>query len=145
MERHTHPHPPQDWPMFTALFRIRPWHRLLALAVLAAVFSAALAEDKPKPKTSAVSAGSTIPEGFAALFNGKDLSGWHGMPTFDPRKLAAMPEEERKAQIEKWNDDIKKHWKVEKGELVNDGQGVYLTTDKDRSEEHTSELQSHVK
>ena len=30
------------------------------------------------------------PLGFVALFNGKDLAGWHGMPHFDPRKLAAM-------------------------------------------------------
>jgi hypothetical protein len=71
------------------------------------------------------------PQGFASLFNGKDLSGWHGMPHFDPYKLAAMSETERKAQIEKWTDDAKKHWKVENGELINDGQGAFLTTDKD--------------
>src|SRR3989440_617312 len=71
------------------------------------------------------------PKGFAALFNGKDLAGWHGMPHFDPYKLAAMPEEDRKAQIEKWTQDAKKHWSVENGELVNDGDGAYLTTDKD--------------
>ena len=35
------------------------------------------------------------PKGFVALFNGKDFTGWHGMPQFDPRKLAAMSEEER--------------------------------------------------
>ena len=31
----------------------------------------------------------------------------------------------------KWTDDAKKHWTVENGELVNDGNGAYLTTDKD--------------
>jgi hypothetical protein len=71
------------------------------------------------------------PKGFTLLFNGKDLSGWHGMPHFDPYKLAAMPEADRKAQIEKWTDDAKKHWTVENGELVNDGHGAYLTTDRD--------------
>src|SRR5947209_12405761 len=71
------------------------------------------------------------PKGFTALFNGKDLSGWHGMPHFDPYKLAALSEADRKAQIEKWTDDAKKHWTVEKGELVNDGKGAYLTTDKE--------------
>jgi hypothetical protein len=76
--------------------------------------------DEPKP-----------PKGFTALFNGRDLSGWHGMPHFDLYKLAAMGEAERKTQIEKWTDDAKKHWTVEKGELVNDGNGAYLTTDKD--------------
>jgi hypothetical protein len=70
------------------------------------------------------------PKGFAALFNGKDLAGWHGMPHFDPYQLAAMPEAERQAQIEKWTDDAKMHWSVDKEELVNDGKGAYLTTDK---------------
>jgi hypothetical protein len=70
------------------------------------------------------------PNGFTALFNGKDLSGWHGMD-FDPYKLAAMPEAERRARLDKWTEDAKKHWRVENGELVNDGHGAYLTTDKD--------------
>src|SRR5262245_27277642 len=61
------------------------------------------------------------PKGFAALFNGKDLTGWHGMLHFDPYKLANMPEAERKGQIDKWTADAKKHWTVENGELINDG------------------------
>ena len=75
--------------------------------------------------------GSEPPPGFTALFNGKDLSGWHGMPHFDPYKLAAMQEAERKEQIARWTEDAKKHWKVEGGELVNDGSGAYLATDKE--------------
>jgi hypothetical protein len=71
------------------------------------------------------------PEGFTALFNGKDLSGWHGQPHFDPRKLEAMGEEERAQQIAAWTEDAKKHWSVENGELVNDGRGAYLTTDQE--------------
>ena len=71
------------------------------------------------------------PEGFTALFNGRDLEGWHGQPHFDPRKLAAMSEEERAKQIGTWTEDAKKHWYVENGELVNDGKGAYLTTDRD--------------
>jgi hypothetical protein len=72
-----------------------------------------------------------LPPGFTPLFNGKDLSGWHGMPHFDPSKLAAMSEEDRKTQIEKWTEDAKKHWTVDNGELVNDGKGAYLATDKE--------------
>ena len=53
------------------------------------------------------------------------------MPHFDPRKLAAMSDEERAASIAEWTEDAKAHWSVEDGELVNDGQGAYLTTDKD--------------
>lgn len=71
------------------------------------------------------------PEGFEAIFNGKDLTGWHGMPHFDPRKLASMSEEDRTAKILDWTTDAKQHWSVENGELVNDGHGAYLTTDKD--------------
>jgi len=69
------------------------------------------------------------PEGFTALFNGKDFSGWHGMGHFDPYKLAAMTEAERAEKRAKDLEDLKVHWKVENGELVNDGHGVYLTTD----------------
>ena len=92
---------------------------MIALAVLFAAVSAASAAD-PQP-----------PKGFTALFNGKDLSGWHGMPHFDPYQLAAMPEAQRKKPIDEWTADAKKHWKVECGELVNDGHGAYMTTDKD--------------
>jgi Domain of Unknown Function (DUF1080) len=70
---------------------------------------------------------------FTPLFNGKDLSGWHGMPTFDPRALAKMTEEARAKQIAEWTEDAKKHWSVDdkEGCLVNDGNGAYLTTDKE--------------
>lgn len=71
------------------------------------------------------------PPGFEALFNGKDLSGWHGMPHFDPGKLAAMDDNARADQIAAWTADAKEHWSVENGELVNDGHGAYLTTDKE--------------
>lgn len=71
------------------------------------------------------------PEGFTALFNGKDLAGWHGMGHFDPRKLAAMSDEERAAKHEADLKDVVQHWTVENYELVNDGHGVYLTSDKE--------------
>jgi hypothetical protein len=69
----------------------------------------------------------TPPAGFTALFNGKDLAGWRGGETFDHRKYAAMPDAEK----QKWTDDMLKHWKVEAGELLNDGNGKYATTEKD--------------
>lgn len=80
---------------------------------------------------TAVQAEVAPPEGFTALFNGKDLTGWHGRPHFDPRKLDAMSEEERQKQIAEWTEEAKKHWTVENGELVNDGKGPYLTTDRE--------------
>ena len=84
------------------------------------------------------------PEGFTALFNGTDLSGWYGWSTRDPAELWAMSPEEKadykKKSIEgglldaKGNDKgehLNAHWSVENGELVNDGKGLYLTTEKD--------------
>lgn len=81
--------------------------------------------------TDATFADPQPPTGFKALFNGKDLTGWHGMPHFDPYKLAAMKPEDREAQIAKWTEDARKHWTVERDELVNDGHGAYLTTDQE--------------
>lgn len=80
--------------------------------------------------TMAAASQPTPPAGFTLLFNGDDLSGWHGMPTQDPYKLAAMPEANRKALFDRWNAEVKEHWTVQNGELVNDGKGAYLTTDK---------------
>ena len=71
------------------------------------------------------------PKGFTALFNGDDLAGWHGMGTVDPRKNWAMSKEERAKKRAADMADIKAHWRVENGELINDGQGLYLTTDED--------------
>jgi 3-keto-disaccharide hydrolase len=72
------------------------------------------------------------PEGFTALFNGsgKDLSGWWGADTENPAKYMAMSPEDfakkRGASLE----NIMQHWSVQGDELVNDGGGLYLTTDK---------------
>lgn len=71
------------------------------------------------------------PKGFTTLFNGKDLEGWFGHGTKDPRTLWAMSPDELAAHHEKTMEDVRQHWSVEKGELVNDGHGLYLTTKKD--------------
>ena len=95
--------------------------RLCAAAVLSLVLGLLGSESNGQT--------STPPAGFTAIFNGKDLQGWHGMPHFDPRKLAAMDEAERKKTIDEWTADAKKHWTADNGDLVNDGNGTYLTTD----------------
>ncbi len=73
-------------------------------------------------------------KGFTALFNGRDLSGWHGWAIhekgaglYDVEKLEVYP---RAKKIVGWTEDSLKHWSVENGELVNDGNGAYLATDK---------------
>jgi hypothetical protein len=71
------------------------------------------------------------PEGYIAIFNGKDLSGWRGGTTENPAKRMALSPEERDKLDRESIEDIHKHWRVEEGELVNDGTGKYLTTMKD--------------
>ena len=72
-----------------------------------------------------------LPAGFTALFNDKDLTGWWGLSTEDPAKWRALSAEQLAAKKQASLADIAKHWKVENGELVNDGNGLYLTTDAD--------------
>lgn len=74
------------------------------------------------------------------LFNGKDLDGWHGQVHFDPYTLEEMPAEERDAMIKQWTTEAQDHWTVEGDELVNDGDGPYLTTD-DEFEDYELELE----
>jgi hypothetical protein len=83
------------------------------------------------PDATAQGQGNKPPSGFVALFNGSNLDGWRGMTTFDSRELAKMSEEKRADQLSKWTEDAKKHWSVKDGELINDGHGAYLTTEKD--------------
>jgi Domain of Unknown Function (DUF1080) len=75
------------------------------------------------------------PKGFTALFNGKDLDGWHGWAIhekgFGPVDLAKLDATAKAKKVEAWTTDAKMHWSVEKGELVNDGKGAYLATDRD--------------
>jgi len=70
------------------------------------------------------------PAGFTALFTAKDLNGWYGLNA-DPRKIFAMSAEEKAKFMADSQADVKKHWRIEGDELVNDGEGAYLTTAQD--------------
>jgi hypothetical protein len=87
-----------------------------SMAFAAIVFSA----------TIAFSADNTPPAGFTALFNGQDLTGWYGLPHFDPRKSMTYPEFVE--LFPKHQSEFLEHWTVDNGELVNDGKGPYATT-----------------
>ncbi len=70
------------------------------------------------------------PEGFTALFNGKDLTNWQGLVKNikDRKKMSA--EDLAKAQVEA--DKIAAaHWSVKDGVLIYDGKGQSLSTIKD--------------
>ena len=102
----------------------------IAVAVTALALSAgvAFAQDA---EAGAVRAPNQAPAGFTALFDGETLDGWWGMGTEDPRPWLAMSAEERAKKIAASLDDVRAHWRVEDGELVNDGHGLYLTTAND--------------
>lgn len=102
-------------------------HRTISTAgLLVALFcGAAMAQDRPL---------NTAPEGFTNLFNGKELSGWRGrQQDYSPYAEAKLTAEQLAAKQQAWNADMAKHWRVDeaKGEIVSDGKGVYLTTNKD--------------
>lgn len=98
--------------------------RLLALPTLLlmiASLSPLFAEEKPANKP---------PEGFTALFNGKDLTNWKGL-VGNPKSRAKMsPEELAKAQ-EVADKSMREHWKAVNGILEYDGKGESLCTAKD--------------
>ena len=100
--------------------------RIGRVAACAVLFGAAAAGARtPSQRTV------TPPAGFTALYNGTDLTGWRGGDTVDHRKLLAMTEGERAAQIAKWTATMRAHWTAQGEELVNDGLGAYATTEKD--------------
>jgi hypothetical protein len=69
------------------------------------------------------------PTGFEAIFNGKNLAGWYAIETYNPRDLASLSPDERESRIQTARATTSKFWRVEDGEIVNDGQGPFLTTE----------------
>ena len=68
------------------------------------------------------------PAGFRALFNGKDLTGWYGL---NPHSVAGLTGEKKETSLAQQRAEFAQHWRVENGELVNDGHGPYATTEAD--------------
>lgn len=66
------------------------------------------------------------PAGFRSIFNGKDLTGWFGL---NPHNGAKLKGERKEANLKQQRADFPKHWRIENGELVNDGTGPYATTE----------------
>jgi hypothetical protein len=74
------------------------------------------------------------PEGFTALFNGKDLAGWKGLlkgPYDNPDKRAALPADQRAGLQKEADESMRAHWSVVDGVLKFDGKGQSLCTAKD--------------
>lgn len=71
----------------------------------------------------------TPPKGFTALFNGHDLNGWEGL-IGSPPKLAKLSKKQLKDAKLKADDNMREHWSVIDGELVFDGKGASLVTNR---------------
>src|SRR4051812_42121516 len=89
---------------------------LLALTLIAC-FSLSSLADEPKP-----------PAGFRAIFNGQDLTGWYGL---NPHLSAKLQGEKKEANLKQQREEFPSHWRVENGELVNDGTGPYAATEQE--------------
>jgi len=70
------------------------------------------------------------PEGFTSLLNGHDLSGWMGMKSVSPYEMDKMTADELLAKKRADWLETKDHWWMADGVLVNDGNGAFLTTEK---------------
>ena len=80
-------------------------------------------EEKAGPKDN------IPPNGFVALFNGKDLTGWQGLVELPQR--AKLTPEQLAAKQKEANARFLPHWKVKDGILTYDGKGNSLQTVKD--------------
>ncbi len=69
-------------------------------------------------------------QGFTALFNGKDASGWIGAPAADPRQHVDQAPETEDTRHEMDQKAFAEHWRVANGELIHDGSGPLATTPK---------------
>ena len=78
------------------------------------------------PLVTSRAAEPTPPEGFRAIFNGNDLTGWYG---WNPHRTAKLSGEQKEANLAGQRAEFPLHWTVENGELVNDGHGPYATTE----------------
>ncbi len=79
---------------------------------------------------TAQAADNSPPEGFKALFNGQDLSGWKGL-VGNPVTRAKMSSEELAKAQEAADQRMRESWKIEDGALVFSGKGDSLCTAKD--------------
>lgn len=75
-----------------------------------------------------VASNTEAPAGFDSLFNGQNLDGWYASPTADPAKFAALSEEDQQAKIAELEKTTGEAWRVEEGQIINEGKGPYLTT-----------------
>lgn len=86
------------------------------------------------PACNCLAADNCPPPGFVTLFNGRDLTGWKGLPAGalqSPAARAKATSEKLAAAKKEADENMRAHWRVEDGALVFDGKGRSLCTAKD--------------
>ncbi|MGI9517213.1 MAG: 3-keto-disaccharide hydrolase [Pirellulaceae bacterium] len=84
---------------------------------------------QPGTMSTPAIANNVPPAGFTALFNGNGLEGWYGQRDINPHELWELPDDEREQMRDEDEENMRQHWRVENGEIVNDGAGVFLSTE----------------
>jgi hypothetical protein len=103
--------------------------RLYLIALIALYVTTACTPPSASTKVCEI----TKPDGFVALFNGEDLSGWRGR-IGNPYESAQMSTADRQSAQEAADERMKEHWTVTDGALQFDGGGDSLCTAKDYSD-----------
>src|SRR5690606_27944171 len=97
---------------------MHPSRLFIATAAALLLHAPLFAQPAPAPESA-----------FTPLFNGRDLTGWYGLPEVDPNKLSA----EERARLRREHDEaFRRHWRAENGELVNDRHGPVAATERER-------------
>ena len=96
----------------------------MLVSVLMVSYARCAENDKPKLNVP--------PEGFRALFNGQDLTGFQGVlkPYDNPIQRQKLSDEEYAKRQVQANERMQQHWKVKDGILEFDGKGFSLGTDR---------------
>ncbi len=90
-----------------------------------------VADYSPSPTSPKSTADNSPPSGFAAMFNGKDLTGWKGLAHKNANSRRALKGDEKKAAQATADENMAQHWKVADSILTYDGKGQSLCTAKD--------------
>lgn len=98
---------------------IRPLQLFVLFSITLLLYTPSHAQENNQP-----------PEGFLAIFNGEDLTGWGGGETKDPEWFSTLDYDTwHNWRVEKL-EQVEKHWRVEDGELISDGKGPHLVSNR---------------
>lgn len=90
-----------------------------------------IANYAPSPSSLASTDDNSPPAGFAAIFNGQDLTGWKGLAHRNATERRALAGDALREAQAKADQLMSEHWSVVDGVLTYDGKGQSLCTMKD--------------